>query len=163
MADTSTLPATNGSHAQVAASEADQKALTELQRLQRVADLKAAGWTVDLSGGQTATLCDPADVTERQRRAFKAASVKAKIASRNGDASAADQLVGSDDFLIVTFLRAWSLPHPVANMHATDSLQELPGRDFDRLVHVCNDLVRDAFLDLEVSVEESSPFGASSV
>lgn len=160
MADT--LVTTNGRHAQATASETDRKALAELQRQQRVATLKAAGWKVDLSGGQTATLCDPADVTERQRRAFKAASVKAKIASREGAESAADQLVGSDDFLIVTFLREWSLPAPVANIYSTDSLQELPGRDFDRLVLVCNDLVRDAFLDLEVSMEESSPFGASS-
>lgn len=160
MADT--LATTNGTHALTAARKTDERAGAERQRLERVATLKANGWKVDLSGDQTATLCDPADVTERQRRAFKAASVRAKIAGRDGDASAADQLVGSDDFLIVTFLRGWTLPHEVPTVYSTDSLQELPGRDFDRLVLACNDLVRDAFLDLEVSPEESSPFGASS-
>lgn len=157
---TDTLVSTNGSHAM--ATETDRKAAAERQRLERVATLKANGWKVDLSGGQTATLCDPLDVTERQRRTFKEASVRAKIAGRDGHASAAGQLVGSDDFLIVMFLREWTLPHPVPTTYATESLLELPGRDFDRLVHTCNDLVRDAFLDLEVSLEESSPFGVSS-
>lgn len=135
----------------------DQKAKDTLARLARVAELRANGWNIDLSGGQKATLCDPALVTERQRRAFKTASVNAKRPGGDGA-----QLVSTDDYLIVMFLRAWTLPQPLPAVGNVDSLQDLPSVDFDKLVLTCSDLVPEAFVDMTISREEGSPFSPTS-
>lgn len=154
---TTPSPSANGAH------PLDTAALATIERLDRIEALRANGWKVDMSAGQSATLCDPTMVTERQRRAFKAASVNAKLAKRDGtDPAAGSALIATDDYMIVMFLRAWTLAAQLPNVGYVDSLQDLPGVDYDKLVLVCTDLVPEAFVDMTISREEGSPFSPTS-
>lgn len=155
---------TNGAGPQVEANPADAKALAELARIGRVSKLRTEGWVVELSGGQRATMCDPALLTERQRRHYKVVSFRVGEARRNATDrdQAAAVVVASDDHLITTFLREWTLDLPLPTQADADSLQDIPGPDYDHLVWVCNDLIHDAFVGFEPELEPSSPFAASS-
>lgn len=155
------LATTNGAGPQAEMSKADQEILEKVRRLGRVSALRVKEWKVELSGGRSATLCDPAQLTERQRRGFKETSVRVRKAQEAGGDHAA-LTVASDDQLIVTFLRSWTLDAPLPSATDTDSLLDLPGVDYDHLVWVCTDLLREAFVDFTPDTEPSSPFDASS-
>ena len=169
MADTTTLPTTNGNHAQAAATETDRKALAHLNRIQRIAALRAKGWKVELSGGQWATLSDPELLTERKARAIKVAMVRSTPQAPTSDTGSiamdAEAVIDSGYILVAAFLSGWSfgeLP-TVANF---DRLLDLPSRDYSALQTAAEDLKDEAFTDFsptpETLADSSSPFTSGS-
>lgn len=157
-----TLATTNGADAQ-AEAETNRKMLDEMARIQRVAELRARDWTVDLSNGQRATLVDPDVLPERKARAMKVAMVRC---APDGKTLDPDASVDAAYVTVAVFLASWSLPGILPTAGAWDSLLDLSAKDFGALDNAVADVRREAFPDFTVTPEAlqdpSSPFGAAS-
>lgn len=165
-------PPSNGQGPKREKTAAEKAYDEEQERKGRVQTLSLGGWKVDLSGGHKATLCDPTEIPERKRRAFKNVGVAMKQheaasleAAQRGQPPLPPidpaMMTKGDDLMIVMFLRDWDVQIPMPSIDALDPLQDLPGQDYDALIWACRDLVPDAFLDQKVSVDPASPFSVS--
>lgn len=161
MADATTLATTNGRQAQTAASETDKDILEELARKQRVADLKARGWKVEMSAG-TATLLDPDEITERRAKAIKVAMMRS---APDGEHMDADAAIDSGYVMVAAFLREWTVELPMPPIGNPDSLLDLKAKDFRILSDAVADLRAELFVDYGTDTpaalaDPSSPLGA---
>ena len=155
--------------------DAEQRAKAREERRERVLKLEMKGWKVDLSDGQTATLCDPKTVTEAQRSSFKNAGLRTRALEEALDRALkqghmplelvnrlAEEAGNGDRRIIVMFLRDWTLPFPMPTADNLFPLGELPSGDFDTLFMACADLLEDLFVNLDNSEDPTSPKVASS-
>lgn len=166
MADTTTLPGTNGNHAQTAASETDKRILAELNRKQRVAALRAKDWRVELSGGGWAKLSDPELLPERKARAIKVAMLRSVAVDENGNSRPdPEATIDGGYVVIVAFLSAWSFGEMPA-IGNVDRLLDLNSRDVAALSMAASDLREEAMSDFsptpEALADQSSPFTSGS-
>lgn len=162
----STVTTSNGSAGQAEANETDRRILAELERRQRVAALRASGWTVALSGGQTATLIDPEEITERRIKACKVAMMRA-APQRKGDAMDAEAAIDSSYVLVAAFLAGWTLTVDLPSIGNPDTLLDLKAKDFRLLSDAVADVRPEAFPDYgtptpEALADPHSPLGAGS-
>lgn len=167
---TTTLPTTNGNHAQAEASKTDQGIITLLGRTQRIAALRAKGWKVELSGGRWAILTDPELLPERKARAIKVAMVRSTPMAPTTNTGTigmdADAVIDSGYILVAAFLSGWSLGE-LPTVTNFDALLDLPARDYSALQSACEDLKDEAFTDYSPSTpaalaDPSTPFAAGS-
>lgn len=166
-ADPTTTLAPNGNHAQAAASETDQRILAELQRKQRVAELRAAGWKVELSGGKWAVLSDPDTIPERKVHPIKVAMLDSVQVNADGSQQPKPGATINGGYIVIAaFLTSWSLPTDLPTPQNVDPLMELPARDVSALASICSDLREEAFVDYSPSpaalADPNSPFAVGS-
>lgn len=157
-----TLTTTNGTAAQTEASETDKRILAELARKQRVSNLRAKGWKVELSGGRTATLIDPEEITERKVKAIKLAMMRSAPDGEHVDPEIA---IDAGYVTVAAFLREWSVDLALPAIGNPDTLLDLTAKDFRTLSDAVADLRAEVFVDYHTDTPEAladphSPLGA---
>lgn len=129
--------------------------------------------TVDLPGGATATVREPEDMTERQRRLIRRVLIGALGDSLGGitlgadtpdvplhvTAKLGDAMFEMRDAAIVAGLAAWSLPDPLPTV---ETVVDLAAPLYDALADATADLSGNLMLDTSPSPDPASPTQPSS-